>query len=517
MLLALAGFSAVLFLSSPNAFAACNARDHTQYAVGLDQTDDNDPLVPENRMYSLCADGDQRHEDVTYEIKITPRVDGDGIPLTVTAKIDGEGTTADVKFSDGTTEKMGLEDGDTVTLETQDIPEGTHGTWKLRIDARIDADNVLEGTDDPDCHASVNEYVIRPNVLTVECGRNPDNNKTDNTLSDGTPENNTLYLCQDPTTPGGVATAKTDLTWFPSELNLHLGHWKIVDKASGELASNWKPDPPEGQFSSEGKVVAVWTDPGGEPNREFTLRAGFDCNKNDELEDGESRRMLHITVTKVKAALTVKDDGSATSDANPGPNSRGVLGLFNARVGPNIDWRQYCEDTANGSIVSGPADYTGTHLLAVGSTLLKEMYAHITDRGGLADAVIEDTENWRFWQEMKGRSTYNGTTAPPYGRDYPDWTPDPGGIAHASAIAEFDLANDYLYMGDTPGLVRMNPTMGNDGDVYEKNRDYRTWIEFKCPSSGNWIRVSPVVQHGVTVRLKKVAGAWIIENQAAPK
>ena len=288
------GAVVVAWLLAETVDAACNAEDHTQYVVGLEQVDDNDPLEPANRMYSLCADGDQRHKDVTYEIKITPPVDDDGIPLTVTATIDEAGTTADVKFSDGTTEKSGLENGDTVTLKAQDSTEGTHGTWKLRIDA----ENVLEGTDDVDCHDARNEYVVRPDKFTVRDEGDATNKKKDSTKSDSTPgfPANTLYVCQ---TPSGVATVRMDLTALPTGVDIrNLLYWK-TEKKGGGAASNWSLT--KGGFPSSSEASSVWTDPEtGTPDREFQMRAGLDCSGNEQLDGDESRRLLHITILKLE-------------------------------------------------------------------------------------------------------------------------------------------------------------------------------------------------------------------------
>ena len=84
--------------------------------VELEQTDDNSPLSPKNRM---CSNAQGKFRDVKYKVKLTPS------NYTAFLLVTG---TAGVTFPDGSDSKHGITNGSVVTLKA---PNNSKGTWQL--------------------------------------------------------------------------------------------------------------------------------------------------------------------------------------------------------------------------------------------------------------------------------------------------------------------------------------------------------------------------------------------------
>jgi len=233
----------------------------------------------------------------------------------------------------------------------------------------------------------------------------------------------------------------------------------------------------------------------------------------DVADYGQLQDSTVISVSGVVVQITVAMAGNTTNTAPGGPNSQGKRGLWNAQIGNNEDVTQWTENPGTGGTSNGTSNYTGIHPLAQGVMKKTEIYGHITDRGGYADAVIEENAYWRIKLERKGWIRRNQ-------KDYQDttWTTwsqyDPNPVRyHSGADTEYDLANNYLYTKANPGL-KNKP--GNDKDKdgedvtrYDINLDFRLWIEFKDSPTASWRRSSEYATWGISGYMNKQGEVWL--------
>jgi len=129
--------------------------------------------------------------------------------------------------------------------------------------------------------------VARMDTFTLMDAGNENNSRQDTTDDDATPTNNTLVICED---ADGTAEVEIDLSLTPTNANVgYLFHWQIE-------GGGWTPA--NGDFSS-GAITSVWTNAGGDVNREFTVAVHCDCGAGGNCEYCAYRRMLKIAVFKV--------------------------------------------------------------------------------------------------------------------------------------------------------------------------------------------------------------------------
>jgi len=171
-----------------------------------------------------------------------------------------------------------------------------------------------------------------------------------------------------------------------------------------------------------------------------------------------------------------------------------------------------CANHTTGDTVNGGVSWTmAGHPYLVGTGLKTEMYGHITDRGGLEDAVIENNANWQIRQSCRGWTKQNEHKVV----NKPTWEADGTPRVTTSGDAEFDLPNDYLYAEDCPKIAQLTPAEGENGDTVSADWDYHTSVWFKY--DGEWTRVSDVEHWGYTAKMLKVEGVWTVLQQAQAK
>jgi len=115
---------------------------------------------------------------------------------------------------------------------------------------------------------STDFIVARMDTLTLTDAGNEDNSRQDTSNDDASPTNNTLFVGED---TNGQARVVIDLALTPTNAYADVGHlfkWQIA-------GGGWTPA--EGSFV-DGAITSVWTDAGGEVEREFTVVVQCDCD-----------------------------------------------------------------------------------------------------------------------------------------------------------------------------------------------------------------------------------------------
>ncbi len=156
---------------------------------------------------------------------------------------------------------------------------------------------------------------------------------------------------------------------------------------------------------------------------------------------------------------------------------------------------------------------TGSHPWTIGTGLKTEIYGHITDRGGIDDANVENTANWRIYQQKKGETKFIGIPVP--GEYWSTWTDEVGSpFTHCIVNTTYDLSDDYLYHEDCPRITGASGG-GADGTNYTLDTEYQTWISFK--SGVTWHRVTPKEKWGMEAKIEIVSGSWSVVEEATAK
>ena len=141
-------------------------------------------------------------------------------------------------------------------------------------------------------------HVVAPYELHL--GDGASSTLVDDTRSDDTPIEDTLYLMQD---ENGSAQTYHYLNWLPGSVGGMHFRWKLDD------ATGWSQS--SGDFSVGGWQANEWTEPaGGSQIREFILTAWFDEDEDYELSAGiEPHRRLKIVILKAEIVPDFNRDG----------------------------------------------------------------------------------------------------------------------------------------------------------------------------------------------------------------
>jgi|GEM_PF-4507863 len=278
----------------------------------------------------------------------------------------------------------------------------------------------------------------------------------------------------------------------------------------------WKAT--DGSFvggDDEGTSVQ-WDAPSTEQDVTFTLYEDDEVTESYNSDDtglanyGQSQDTKTVRVTIIAVDLIIRTSGNSTN-TSPGPDSRGKLGLWNNHLAGKNNMKLNCENHTTGDVVNGGASYLGGHPYAAGTGLKTEMYGHITDRAGIADATVENNTNWRIYQQRKGGAKCMGTPLPGYTTTWTDESGSP--FTDSTMHTIYDIPHDYLYNEDCPRITGISG--GADGSYYTYDSDFQTWISFKY--SGTWHRVTPKEEWGMEAKLKKVSGSWTVEKEGTAK
>ncbi len=137
-------------------------------------------------------------------------------------------------------------------------------------------------------NSSVTPFTVsRMETFKLTDATNASNSKQETTDDDASPTDNVLILGED---TNGHARVAIDLTMTPTNGNAgNIFKWQI----SG---SGWAPA--SGNFSG-GTITSLWTDAGGDVDREFTVVVHCNCGEGGDCENCTYRRMLKIAVLKV--------------------------------------------------------------------------------------------------------------------------------------------------------------------------------------------------------------------------
>jgi len=229
---------------------------------------------------------------------------------------------------------------------------------------------------------------------------------------------------------------------------------------------------------------------------------------------------LYFVVTPIEVELHIVNTVTQTTHSSPGPNARGILGIWWSTSPYNfLRWNgMYSERYFNGG-----TQYLGGHEFAVGTCLKTEIYAVVLDKRDLPEtlkAEVQKNANWQFCQERRYGLYQNGNPSPDPEKYSADWvSDDESPYGHDSPIAQMDMQHDrrngYLYMADAPGVKQING--GQSGDVEHVLQQFKTWVQFK--SLNQWFDVVPKPSEpnwGCAAEVKNMAGQWIVTIPAAP-
>jgi hypothetical protein len=133
-----------------------------------------------------------------------------------------------------------------------------------------------------------------------------------NTTNDVTQANETnmLYICQ---TSNDTATVGLDFTWKPAGVSSNQFYWEIRTLDDND-APEWTEQ--KSDFEANPATNLVWTLPtGSTTNREFQIRAWYDCYEDGNYSEDEPHRIVHVTVADfTKLMLTNSATGKAVID-----------------------------------------------------------------------------------------------------------------------------------------------------------------------------------------------------------
>ena len=168
----------------------------------------------------------------------------------------------------------------------------TNREFQLRAWFDCDTDNAYTNTEP---HRIIDVVVVNLEKLILSntfCdGWVEDLTLTDESAS----SNNTLVLCE---STNGTAEMAIEAEWLPTNVHSNRFMWEILLSGGSVGATQWNST--NGTFQTNPTNV-VWTNSasGGVTNREFLVRAWYDCDKDNKYDSHEPHRSLYVTVIKI--------------------------------------------------------------------------------------------------------------------------------------------------------------------------------------------------------------------------
>jgi hypothetical protein len=107
-----------------------------------------------------------------------------------------------------------------------------------------------------------------------------------------------LYVCE---TSNGTAKVSLDCEWEPTGVESNKFWWEIRTLADG-AAPEWGTTQTN-SFEADPATNLTWdvsNATGATTNREFLIRAWFDCNGDGDYQSTEPHRIVHVTIIKVE-------------------------------------------------------------------------------------------------------------------------------------------------------------------------------------------------------------------------
>jgi len=281
----------------------------------------------------------------------------------------------------------------------------------------------------------------------------------------------------------------------------------------------------------DGEALSLWDDDNREVEEPEDPRNDGTFQGYGNLQDSVRVRAVELDVTLF---IRNADEQETTFNSPNGPNSRGELGLWNAKVGSALDMTNFCSEHVYGDTVNGGASYLhleeDSHPFAVGTGLKTEMYAKIVENDFIdydfMMELLDNEDNWRIGQEFNGHWTIGGTEQEPWHMP-PDWDLD-GYSSSANSAMNCDPQRnvEYFYFADAPGFRSEDPEDYYEGTVLSLDMNFRTWVEF-C-YLGSWVRVTDVPapegewtygkpMWGYTAEIKKMGGELVVTQPPTAK
>ena len=134
---------------------------------------------------------------------------------------------------------------------------------------------------------------------------------------------NTLFLCEG---TNGTAEMRIELDWEPDDVEGAWLRYDIRRVGGTSLSSQWAPSS-SGTFANTNAVLVTWyniadsiTDT---TNRQFQVRAWYDCDMDGVYDSDEPHRSLFVSVVNANLTIDSDNDGSVDSydemveDASP--------------------------------------------------------------------------------------------------------------------------------------------------------------------------------------------------------
>ena len=309
-----------------------------------------------------------------------------------------------------------------------------------------------------------------------------------------------------------------------------IGVFVLGDGADKSIGAGviWKAPNSPGLLP-DGEALSLWDDDDREVEDPLDPRNDGSLQGYGNLQDSVRVRAVELDVTLF---IRNADGQPTTCNTLNGPNSRGELGLWDAKVGSAADMTNFCSEHVYGDTVNGGASHleVNSHPFAVGTALKTEIYARIVENDFIdydfMMELLDNEDNWRIGQEFNGHWTVGGAEEAPWNMP-PGWDLDAYSSSVNSVMNCHPQRNvEFFYFADAPGFQYEDAEDYDEDTVLSLDMNFRTWVEF-C-YLGSWVRVTDVPapegawtygkpMWGYTAQIKKMGGELVVTQQPTAK